>query len=73
MSMYKCPLCQSELVESINRHPSHPNLPPGMAQGITLWCSGRACPAQEVIGHGKNAKEAWEVIQMKFVAPVEVK
>jgi hypothetical protein len=67
MNTYKCPVCQGEMHESVNQHPSHPSLPPEMALGITLWCPSRACPAQEVMGHGKNGKEAWEVIQQKYV------
>ena len=41
----------------------HPN---DRNYGVTLYCLGDACPAQEVFGHGKGEKEAYEVILLKF-------
>lgn len=59
---FKCPLCQAALAvmpgESL--HPGDPKY------GVSVWCPSSACPAQEVSGHGDNAKEAFEVITHKF-------
>ncbi len=61
---YLCPVCQGVLVEQAGNelHPGDETF------GMTLYCSSNKCPAQEVSGHGKNVKEAWETIQFKFVA-----
>ena len=61
---YQCPVCQGKLVEQSGNelHPGDDNY------GITLYCSSKQCPAQEVSGHGKNLKDAWEVLQLKFVS-----
>lgn len=59
-----CPLCQTPLAE-IAGHAIHPGDP---AYGLTLYCPAarNVCPAQEVMGHGDNAKGAYQVIQDKF-------
>lgn len=59
---FKCPLCQAELSE-YQGDQVHPNDP---AFGVTLDCSNKVCPAQEVMGHGKNAEGAFNVIMQKF-------
>jgi len=59
---YECPLCRSELV-GMDGEKMHPN---DRNYGVTLYCLGDACPAQEVFGHGKGEKEAYEVILLKF-------
>ncbi len=59
---YNCPLCNMELREQVGEK-MHPNNP---EYGISLDCSSDACPAQEVMGHGKNSKEAYEIIIQKF-------
>jgi hypothetical protein len=67
---YNCPLCQTELQEQVgNGIHADPKF------GMFLFCpvSGldTICPAQQVQGHGDNAKEAFSVIQAKFVAREE--
>lgn len=59
---FNCPVCQCELSEVAgNRlHPGDKNY------GMTLFCSAMSCPAQEVMGHGNNVKDAYEVITQKF-------
>lgn len=53
-----CPLCSAALVSvegtSLNAR-----------DGVTVYCPSKICPAQEVAGHGRNEKEAFEVIQEK--------
>lgn len=36
--------------------------------GITLDCNNNECPCLEVAGHGKTAKDAFDVIHSKFGA-----
>lgn len=59
---YHCPLCKSVLREHVGNaiHPSDPDY------GITLDCSNLQCPAQEVMGHGNKAKDAYQVILERF-------
>jgi hypothetical protein len=60
---YLCPVCQSPMKEQVGTvlHPFD------AAHGIQLSCPSLECPAQEVAGHGDNAKEAWKAVQDKFV------
>lgn len=61
---YQCPVCNGNLVEFTGNelHPGDDNY------GITLYCpKENKCTAQEVAGHGNKVKDAWEVIQLKFV------
>lgn len=60
---YPCPLCQQELTELFGES-VHPN---DIAYGVTLTCKNIQCPAQEVSGHGKSAKEAFGIVQDKFM------
>lgn len=59
---YKCPLCQSKLVgmDGEKMHPDDKNY------GYSLYCLNVDCPAQECFGHGKNEKEAYEVVIAKY-------
>lgn len=41
--------------------------------GYSLYCLNKGCSAQEVMGHGKNEKEAYEVIHAKFIGRREEK
>jgi hypothetical protein len=63
---YKCPVCQgilhSEFGEQI--HPLDPNY------GVMVFCRNNLCSAQEVMGHGKNEKEAFEIVTARFKAHV---
>lgn len=60
---YKCPLCGSELMGMYGEkmHPGDKDY------GYSLFCLELKCPAEEVMGHGRNEKEAYEVIHAKFV------
>ena len=57
-----CPLCDAEFVgtDGETMHPGDPNY------GRTLACPNTDCPAQEVMGHGDNDKQAFEVIKQKY-------
>lgn len=60
---YQCPLCQVELREQFGT-----KLHPGDEKfGITLDCVNVNCKAQEVMGHGDKAKDAYQVILDKFI------
>lgn len=63
MNEYKCPLCKSVLVGMVGGK-GHEN---DSHYGYSLFCLDKGCPAQEVMGHGKNEKEAYEVIYAKFI------
>lgn len=59
---FSCPLCSAELVEQVGNV-----MHPGDAKyGVSLHCPSLQCPAQEVAGHGDNAKAAFEVVTDKF-------
>jgi C4-type Zn-finger protein len=60
MTDYCCPLCDSQLVR-IEGSTGMPNF-----GGITLMCPSLKCPAQEVMGHGKNEKNAYSIILSKY-------
>jgi hypothetical protein len=63
MKQNTCPCCGGELTEQ-----SGDQIHCGdRSFGVTLFCRSRSCPAQEVSGHGNNAKDAYSVIQDKFV------
>lgn len=59
---FKCPICSGDMtvVPGDVMHPGDPKF------GITVFCPVLTCPAQEVSGHGDNAKEAYEVVVHKF-------
>ena len=61
--MYKCPLCNGKLTSAVGcrGHENDENY------GMTLFCPEIKCPAQEVMGHGKTEKDAYEIILEKFV------
>jgi len=56
---FVCPLCQSPLAQQQGQVLD-------LTDGVSLWCPSNTCPAQEVSGHGKNAKEAFAVIVQKY-------
>ena len=60
---YECPLCKVELKEKVGEK-MHPG---NVDYGITLDCENVGCTSQEVMGHGSNVKQAYEVILSKFV------
>jgi len=59
---YKCPVCKGNLHacfgESI--HPNNPEF------GVTVFCASKLCPAQEVMGHSNNEKNAFEIVTDRF-------
>ena len=61
-TIFSCPLCSTPLVEQVGNvmHPGDPRF------GVGLHCPSLQCPAQEVAGHGSNAKAAFEVVKDKF-------
>lgn len=61
-TLFKCPVCQGSLKSSPGDY-LHPNDP---KFGMYVYCPSLQCPAQEVCGHGKNEKEAFEVVTDKF-------
>ncbi len=64
---YNCPVCKAELSEALGN-----SIHPGDAKhGSILFCPSLECPAQEVIGHGDAFKDAYQVIQEKFVTREE--
>jgi len=56
---YNCPVCQGEMNVGTSEK--------GSADGIYIWCRNDKCTAQEVMGHGEKEKDAWEVVQQRFV------
>jgi hypothetical protein len=56
---YNCPVCQSEMTVGHNEK--------GPVDGVFIWCRNDKCTAQEVMGHGEKEKDAWEVVQQRFV------
>jgi hypothetical protein len=34
--------------------------------GVTVYCANPDCPAQEVFGHARNEKEAFEIIEDRY-------
>ena len=66
---FQCPLCQTEMVESLGN-----SMHPGDAKfGVQVHCPApqTVCKAQEVMGHGDNAKDAFKVVQEKFLTREE--
>lgn len=63
---YVCPVCQGEMLVGQGDGADPKN-------GVTIYCPHLSCPAQEVAGHGGNEKEAWQTVQLKFVAREERK
>jgi hypothetical protein len=61
---YNCPVCKAPLY-------SAPDPLTGIRSGgYTVWCGqpNEVCRAQDVSGHGKNVKEAYQIIKEKFIA-----
>jgi hypothetical protein len=59
---YKCPVCKGNL----SAFPGDYFHPGDSKFGVKLECTNRVCPAQEVMGHGTNEKNAYEVITDRF-------
>jgi len=62
ITSYQCPLCNDNLHSELGStlHPLDP------AFGVSVFCRNLKCPAQEVAGHGKSEKEAFEIVQSKY-------
>lgn len=61
MTRYICPVCQSEMsiFQGTKVNPR---------DGVTVYCPSPKCPAQEVFGHGKDEKSAYDIVMAKFVS-----
>ena len=59
MSEFNCPMCEGELKSAPGTR-IDPN------DGVTLYCPNATCPAQEVEGHGRTEKDAFEIIKQKY-------
>ena len=59
MNKYQCPVCSVAMAVGYSEK--------GPVDGIYIWCFNKKCSAEEVAGHGKDEKRAWEVVQEKFV------
>lgn len=62
MKEQKCPICGIEM-DGMEGHKMYPN---NKEYGYTLYCLNMGCSAEEVFGHGKNEKEAYEVVMAKY-------
>lgn len=60
---YQCPICRSNMVGMYGEK-MHPD---NRDYGYSLYCIDGKCPAEEVMGHGKNEKEAYDIVMAKFV------
>jgi hypothetical protein len=57
---YPCPLCQGPMTETPD------------ATGVMVKCFNEPCDPQckeNVFGHGKNAKDAYDIAKQKFPTP----
>lgn len=60
-----CPLCGTELM-AVDGDRIHEN---DSKYGVTVWCPAAyptVCPAQEVMGHGNNVRDAYAVVLAKY-------
>lgn len=57
-----CPICEGEMSERFGNqiYPDDPK------HGVMVHCPHLACLAQEVIGHGDNVKQAFEIVLQKY-------
>lgn len=62
---YNCPVCSAEMTVGHSEK--------GPVDGVYIWCRNDKCTAQEVMGHGDKEKDAWEVVQQRFVKREERK
>jgi len=59
---FNCPICNGELKES-NGNQLHPG---NDKYGVMLYCPDKDCTAEEVMGHGDNWKQAYDIIIHKY-------
>ena len=65
---FLCPICGAGLAQMVGdiMYKGNPDY------GVTVWCPNQDCkskegiPCQEVMGHGTNAKNAFDIIQERF-------
>ncbi len=62
-STFICPVCKGELTV-VRGQQLNP------LDGFSVYCPHKACPAQEVSGHGNTEKAAYEVVKEKFTKRV---
>ena len=61
-TLYKCPVCEGLMNSAYGDH-THPG---DEKFGVSVYCPHLTCPCQEVMGHGKTEKEAFEIVTDKF-------
>jgi hypothetical protein len=57
---YQCPICDGALKFVVGSKLRQKD-------GITMFCPSDTCPAQEVVGYGRNKEEAYKVIREKYI------
>ena len=67
-NVFHCPLCKAQLAQ-MPGDIMHPN---NEDYGVTVWCPNQDCkteagePCQEVMGHGTNAQNAFDILKDKY-------
>ena len=56
---FQCPVCKGLMNASRGTQSD-------ATDGMTVFCPSRECPAQEVVGHAKDEKGAYEIVLLKF-------
>lgn len=56
---FKCPICDVLLCALDGTRLDS-------RDGVTVFCDSKACPAQEVVGHGSKEKDAYEIVKEKY-------
>lgn len=59
VTLFHCPACNAQLHFQQGSQMCE-------ADGVTVYCPSRSCPAQEVSGHAGNVQAAFKVIQQKY-------
>ena len=61
---YNCPVCKNKMLSVQDTAGST------RSGGFTVWCgqSIEVCSAQDVSGHARNVKEAFDIVKDKFLA-----
>lgn len=58
---FECPVCHKEMSVGMGDGYNKEN-------GVAVYCPHKDCPAQEVAGHGRTAKEAYIIVREKYMA-----
>ena len=57
-----CPICAGEMSEYLGNQVHRGD----KEYGVMVYCPHLGCMAQEVMGHGDNAKQAFEIVMQKY-------